>query len=47
MAGIGVQRVIIVPSINLVVVRMGYRSGGKIAETILNEALFKLTKAIN
>jgi CubicO group peptidase (beta-lactamase class C family) len=47
MAGIGVQRVIIVPSLNIVVVRMGHRSGGKIAETTLNEALFKLTKSIN
>lgn len=46
MAGIGVQRVIIVPSLQLVVVRMGHRSGQTMAETTLNEALLKLTKAI-
>lgn len=46
MAGAGGQRVIIVPSHDLVVVRMGHRRGGRAGDEALNKAFEKLMTAI-
>lgn len=47
MSGVGVQRVIIVPSHDLVIVRMGHRRGKRYAEITLNQALEKIISSIN
>ena len=47
MAGGGGQRTIIVPSLDLVVVRMGHSDGGAYVEKSLNKALEHLVKILN
>ena len=47
MAGAGLQRVFIVPSLDLVVVRLGHRAGAKQAAASLNTALGRLSEALD
>jgi CubicO group peptidase (beta-lactamase class C family) len=47
MAGASVNRVLVVPSHDLVIVRMGRSQGGDIGERALNDALGKLIDAID
>ncbi len=46
MAGAGLQRVFIVPSLELIVVRLGHRSGAAAGADALNEALRQLARAL-
>ena len=47
MSGAGINRVIVVPSHYLVIVRMGHSRGGDTGERALNDALGKLMQAID
>jgi CubicO group peptidase (beta-lactamase class C family) len=46
MSGAGVNRVLVVPSHDLVVVRMGHSRGGDYGEKALNKSLKKLMNTI-
>jgi CubicO group peptidase (beta-lactamase class C family) len=47
MAGGGGQKTIIVPSLDLVVVRMGHSDGSTYADDSLNEALEKIVRLVS
>jgi len=47
MSGAGVNRVLVVPSMDMVVVRMGHSRGGQTGERALNVALKKVNSAIS
>jgi CubicO group peptidase (beta-lactamase class C family) len=46
MSGAGVNRVMVVPSMDMVVVRMGHSRGGQTGEKALNNAFKKLSSAV-